>query len=273
MVDVEGVPEPTRLDALQIGDKVRVEDDEYSMIYSFGHYDKTTLTPYRQVHLSKEVMERPLEITADHLVYVQQKASMVAVPAKDLQVGDSVLLGNQELANIVKIETVTRRGAYAPITLTGNIVVSNVLASNYISMIELKEDDNDMKKWMFDHQHWVYHMFIAPRRILCSFGMEYCKNTNEIYEKDTGIATWASPLIRFVGEWGNDQHPVLQIVLFGTAMIMLWWMERAILLLDWLLHGTPMLHWILLGCGLGYLWKTANKTSDTVILEKTEKKD
>ena len=259
-----------RLDSLQIGDFVRVggssSTQEYSMIYSFAHYDTTTPTQYLQIYVDSRstasdndtvFMDNvttttttatittqpqsppPLEISENHLVFAFQQGIIrkegrkpSIIPASDLQVGDFLLfvppptfasimpqvpdhtsldmLNNHQqqrrrrhpynVVPIVRIDTVIRSGAYAPLTWTGNIVISNVLSSNYVSILSFSketvkgsrdssdtDDDNNnvmstkttttttttmtkasrygiFQQWIQEQLHWSSHAATGPRR-------------------------------------------------------------------------------------------------------------
>ena len=51
-------------------------------------------------------------------------------------VGDKLLMGAGGVIKVTKIATVNRQGAFAPFTESGTIVVSDILASSYVSLQE-----------------------------------------------------------------------------------------------------------------------------------------
>jgi len=76
---------------LEIGDRVQVDNNGYSRLYSFGHYNKDTMGDFFQInHTSSTEQYRPLELSKDDMIYVQNKESFV--PASTITVGDKLLL-------------------------------------------------------------------------------------------------------------------------------------------------------------------------------------
>ena len=80
------------------------------------------------------------------------------------------------------IGSVTRRGAFAPFTKTGAIVVSDVLASNYVFLLDKSPVS----------VQWMAHSFNAPHHIVCAFSFEICEN--ETYIND--ISNWVYAPLR-----------------------------------------------------------------------------
>lgn len=117
------------MDQLQIGDYVRVGMNQYSQVYSFSHRDRNRKAEFLQIHLDgmDTASTTPLELSPDHMVFV----SGVPVRGSDVKVGD--ILGNHKVS---RIELIHRRGLYAPVTIAGEILVSGVLASNYVAILD-----------------------------------------------------------------------------------------------------------------------------------------
>eukprot|EP00546_Thalassionema_frauenfeldii_P009237 CAMPEP_0178922082 /NCGR_PEP_ID=MMETSP0786-20121207/15944_1 /TAXON_ID=186022 /ORGANISM="Thalassionema frauenfeldii, Strain CCMP 1798" /LENGTH=272 /DNA_ID=CAMNT_0020596383 /DNA_START=110 /DNA_END=925 /DNA_ORIENTATION=+ len=111
-----------RMEELQLGDKVLTKNGRYESIYSFGHYDSQTEATYLQFAPSN------MELSPLHLIFT--KGSDTAVPASQIKVGDVLSSGQAVSA----IRSVQRRGAYAPFTASGTIVVNDELASSFVSL-------------------------------------------------------------------------------------------------------------------------------------------
>jgi len=192
-----------RMDTLSIGDYVRVQGGKFSKVYSFGHYNTNKPAEYLQLFFSsddairkKKGSSTPLEMSEDHMVFVvtlrddgDKKSTTTVVPASELKVGDTLLLGVTDAdttttttATVYKIvRNVKRNGAYAPFTVSGDIVVSGVLASNYVSMMM----DDTVPMMM---QHDLAHAFTFPHRFLCSLDFTtICEN--EAYTNN-GLSNW-----------------------------------------------------------------------------------
>jgi len=164
---------------LEIGDEVQVED-EYSRVYSFGHYNKDTTGEFLQIHTSNT---KPLELSKDHMIYVQNKEAFV--PASTVTVGDK-LLSNNNNVEVTKIDTVTRKGVFAPFTESGTISVNGIMASNYITM---QDDRNKLTiaGVPIASMQRIAHSFTLPHRVICNNNKEFC--SNETYSS-SGISHW-----------------------------------------------------------------------------------
>jgi len=72
-----------------------------------------------------------ISMTAEHLVMRMSGEKMEAIPARRVLVGDLLQLASGEIVAIEKISTVSKLGAFAPATVTGTIVINDVVASCY----------------------------------------------------------------------------------------------------------------------------------------------
>ena len=255
VVDVQGQG-ATRMEALKIGDSVLTADGTYSKVYSFGHFAPKDVTPYLQIRTDAgPAGQLSLEITKGHMLYVLHHHSTsnkaLPVPAGDVKVGD-VLVSAPGLAHqvVTSIRSVSRRGAYAPFTVTGDVVVNGVVASNYIALPEVFQAHVSYKQ-----QHWMQHAALQPIRAFC--GVLGCEN--ETYDEATGYSKPVS-LWMLILHWAHKIHsPVcMSGFLYLFALPTLW------LFLN-------MTH--LVAAMLGYyVWKkTANKKTTLIFEKKTTK--
>lgn len=141
---------------LSVGDHVLVSKNEYSLVYTFLHRDADAPTAYLRIQTrnSRTSTVTSLEISNNHLLVVHNKM----VRAEQAQVGDFAIGGNGEPVEITSIETVWRKGLFSPATLSGDIVVSDVLASNYAVLLHKLPNVN---------HHWLMHAVFTPVRIVC----------------------------------------------------------------------------------------------------------
>lgn len=137
------------MDELNIGDVVQVTEGEYSRVYTFAHLDPENWTRYLQIHFHGQ--KRPLEVSHRHIVYVDG----LAMEAGNLTVGN--VLGKGKI--IAKIHGITRRGQFAPITEHGDIEVSGVVVSSYVSVFNYNPSI----------QNKLFHVMLAPVRLACNF--------------------------------------------------------------------------------------------------------
>jgi len=192
---------------LKVNDWVRVSGDAYAHVHSFGHFQPDKKAQYLQIHvavLDAYNKHHPLEITEDHLLFAHnlRTKKTTAVPAGSLKVGDFIMTQKGEASRVTSILEVSRRGTYAPLTATGDILVGGILASNYVS-----------RTWLYDFlsgqtMHWLQHGTTFPHRVYCQV-IGGCQD--ETYNANTGFSQW----VKFwynVEQWQLGLHPSLQIL-------------------------------------------------------------
>ena len=191
------------MEDVEIGDMVHAGDhNKYSRVYSFGHRNHHNYAQYLQLHFRRD---QPLEISHDHMVFVDK---LGAVPASMVGVGDEILLGAGGVIKVTKISTVNRQGAFAPFTESGIIVVSDILASSYVSLQE-ESANFQVAGVSIVSMQWLAHAFQAPHRMVCRWNSEFCKT--ETYTEE-GISKWVyGPFL--ASEWLLEQHAVIMAVL------------------------------------------------------------
>lgn len=200
---------------LKIGDMVQTGEGEFGRVYSFGHYSPNAKSEYLQLHVENQ--NKPLEISKDHMVFVEARGP---VPAFAVSTGDRLVVSNKSVATVEKIANVNRVGAFAPFTESGTIVVNGVLASSYVSLQEEKSGSLVIGNTKTVSMHWLAHVLQAPHRLICHVSASICEN--ETYTTD-GISHWVhSPLL--FSKWLLRQPtPLLTLVsiplvLLGMAM-------------------------------------------------------
>lgn len=167
---------------LQVGDHVRVNaNGEYQRVYTFGHRDEDLSSEFLQFLPSK------LELSPSHMVLVERKAgdssgialslsgrNYAMMPASLVGVGDILVrVVNSDEERMYSREAVTairkvvRKGAFAPFTPSGTIVVNGVIASSYVS---LQENSHVLSiqgiPTTFSIQ-WLSHNFLTIHRLWC----------------------------------------------------------------------------------------------------------
>jgi len=184
---------------LKIGDEILVAKNTYDKVYSFGHRHTSITTKFLQL------LPSGLEITNDHMVVVEGGYS---VPASSIKVGDRLQLGTGDLVTVTHINTVTRNGVYAPFTFSGTIVVSDVMASNYIAFQDSHRLVLGNWKTPFTFQ-WLAHASQSPHRILTRL---FPALIGETYTAE-GISTWID-IPHKISKWWLSQNVFIMMVLF-----------------------------------------------------------
>jgi hypothetical protein len=187
------------MDQLQIGDYVKAGNDRFSRVYSFSHLDKSAEATFLQIHTDQ--LDQPLEVSPDHIVYV---SGGKAVRASDVRVGDRMYDGY----NVSRITVVQRHGVYAPVTYSGDIMVSGVVASSYVSLL--------------DHvspgiQNRAAHLVTGIHRLICSLSFSICEQ--ETYDTD-GLSHFIKPIAHWMRNV-NDQNALIQFLAVFVAVPLL----------------------------------------------------
>jgi len=198
---------------LEIGDMVQVGVEKFSPIYSFGHYSHDSKAEYLQLYLDNQKI--PLEISKDHMVFSKTHGP---VPAFGISIGDYLVTmsgeGKTTTGKVKAIKKVNRIGAFAPFTETGTIVVSGVLASNYVSLQYQDKSGSFVVAGGTEvvSMQWLAHAFQIPHRLFCrgkGINSSYC--SKEKYTKE-GISYWVyAPFIIF--RWSLQQHVTILTIL------------------------------------------------------------
>jgi len=196
-----------------IGEKVltNVKTNQYEDVYAFGHWHPTAKATFLQIHTQNQIT--PLEITEDHMLQVNGGF----VKASSVQVGDTLMDGQEIPIKVTKIRSVTRNdGVYAPLTPSGTLLVDNVVVSAYVS---LQEKGNEYPVFANGlpvpiSQQVGIHMGLSPYRVLC-VGLNMnglCHHMNA-----EGISSYVSvgiELAKYADNWSQGT----QLVLFVLAV-------------------------------------------------------
>jgi len=227
------------LEELRIGDQIQVGDGEYEPVYSFGHRDTQISANY--LSLTGKGMEKPLEISSDHLIFVDN----VSIPASLIRVGDKVDLVNGEKSEILKVKKIRRHdGAFAPFTPSGKFIANNVIVSSYVS---LQKDSAVLK--VFDTptpftMQWLAHTFKAPHRMICNLDFSICREESYV----NGVSVWVAKSLQ-ISKWVLNQSAWIQIPFTAAfiALISLFWVLEILcnncFLAITILLGYKMLKW------------------------------
>jgi len=159
-VEVHGKSGFVSIDTVEVGDYIKTSSsssstkEEYSRVISLAHVDNDHETDFVRIHA--EGIDKPLEITSLHLMYVSGKATR----AGTVKVGDYIDTATTA-SRVTKVDSVKRVGVYAPITENGDIIISgSYRTSSYVAFLDALP---------YHLQHVLTHQFLSPRRLLCSY--------------------------------------------------------------------------------------------------------
>jgi len=253
MVQVWGVSDLVPINKLRVGNKVLAMENmpfsssfswmkpklSYQTVYGLAHWEPSKSTEFLRIYTSNT--KNPLEVTGDHLVYTMNNIhdigdTMIPIRADAIRVGDiAVAVAGKEAiegspfhqldgAVVSKIETVTRKGLYAPLVMEGTIVVDGILASNYVSLQAIDpvypmigSDDVAMIRIPIS-QHDGCHLFMSPVRIICRLlGPELCNAAT--VNKEDGLLPWVDLGLHFTA-WTLKQNHVTQIVVLICVLLL-----------------------------------------------------
>jgi hypothetical protein len=151
---------------LQVGDRIYTGDQGYQIVYAFAHRNKEIRATFLQIWTDQG--NSALEVTADHFVYADGKATPVRADA--IKVGNMLQGG----AMVTKISSVQKTGLYAPLTLNGKLVVNGVQASSFVSLAQA-EDHPLIGKNLAAYSQ----LGVAPFRFLCvNLSAKFCEDYN-----------------------------------------------------------------------------------------------
>jgi len=167
---------------LSIGDFVRSSSGSFDEVYSFGHRNIKKATEYLQLRTTST---KPLEVSKEHMIGVLDEGKINFIPASSVKIGDTIPSTTEGAAVVKSITSIWRKGAYAPFTRSGTIIVNNLLASNYIAF----EDSSTLTIGGIStgvSYQWIAHAFQSVHRMA-----QQVLPINESYNAD-GVSSWVA---------------------------------------------------------------------------------
>ena len=163
------------------------------------------------------------------------------LPAGNVKIGDHLVIvtgkpgtSSPTLSSpVISIRLIQSKGVYAPFTMTGDIVVNGILASNYIAL-PMSFQNNSLVALSFEQQHWLQHAAYGPYRFYCRYMQKSGGCQTEKYHKETGLSN-------AVMVW----LPVLRGVESLLALDARWWMKMM----------PTIVHYFLVAAVGIYFWK------------------
>lgn len=209
LVQVQGKGDVLMKD-LQVGDYVLTGKNSFEQVYSFGHRHEDLSAEFYQIHT--EQSKKPLEMTANHLLFVDNQA----VRADSVKVGDQLTKATGESVKVTKISTTTKAGLYMPLTADGTIAVEGLVASSYVS---IKDDAPTLMEQVGPlfglTEHSGMHWWLSPYRMMCmGVSAKYCEGNNH---NEEGILNWlilGQDLVQFFEPLGFGLNVLASVPFF-----------------------------------------------------------
>ena len=126
------------LSSMHIDDEVQVianNEMRFEPVITFIHRQPEVMQEFLQINTERNNI---LKITEDHLLFVEKIGKAKAIPARDVKVGDTLYVRashSVEKDAVLSISKVYDEGVYAPVTLSGTILVNNVHTSCYFDVL------------------------------------------------------------------------------------------------------------------------------------------
>jgi len=144
-----------RMSELKLGDHVASGEGRFSPIIAFLHRELEAQVEYVELTFLVGDKQHTIELTADHRIFLWENSAQVDVAAVDVRIGSKLVLqGENEhplSGFITGVSKLHLRGAVAPLTYDGTVVVNGVLSSCYAYV-----------------RHSISHAAFAPLRLLYS---------------------------------------------------------------------------------------------------------
>ncbi|KAL9985811.1 hypothetical protein ACROYT_G008259 [Oculina patagonica] len=124
--------------SLQIGEEVQAiinNEIRTEPVITFIHHQPEVIQEFLKITTRTNNI---LKITEDHLLFVEKFGQATAIPARDVKVGDTVYIRGKHGVGkdaVQSTSTVYEKGVYAPVTLSGTILVNDVHTSCYFDVL------------------------------------------------------------------------------------------------------------------------------------------
>ena len=126
------------MDSLELGDEVQViinNEIRAEQVITFIHRQPEVMQEFLQI---TTVNNYKLKISEDHLLFVEKMGKATTIPARDVKVRDTLYVRaghSVEKDAVLSISKVYEKGVYAPVTLSGTILVNDVHTSCYFDVL------------------------------------------------------------------------------------------------------------------------------------------
>lgn len=121
-----------KMNELEIGDNVKVGENQFSKVYTFTHRDHDIMAKFVQIHLRNGNI---LELSHAHYLYVNEESNII--PAHLVRSGDLLIGDYGQKLVVAKTMDITKRGLFNPHTVTGDIIVNGIKTTTYTEAVQV----------------------------------------------------------------------------------------------------------------------------------------
>ncbi|XP_044164536.1 uncharacterized protein LOC114969765 [Acropora millepora] len=190
-VDVAG--RRRQMESLLLGEEVQVITNKgvtSKPVITFIHRQPDLFQKFMQIKTLR--YKKILKITEDHLIFVEKNGKEAAIPARDVKIGNMVYVkvGGQEMLQKDAVQGVTivfERGVYAPVTLSGTILVNDVYTSCYFDVLS----------------HVWFHRAMGAARAVYHLSPKMAEWISSIGEED-GFPGWCRLAHKLLLTWNDS---------------------------------------------------------------------
>ena len=159
------------MDSLQIGEEVQVLTEKgigLEPVITFIHRRQNVMQKFLKITTKHD---KTLKITEDHLLFVEREGQAVAIPARDVDIENTVYVrgdqGAMEKDAVDSISFIIEKGVYAPVTLSGTLLVNDVHTSCFFDVLSHEWSNRAMGV-----ARAVYHVSPCMLQWISSIGQE-----------------------------------------------------------------------------------------------------
>jgi len=184
-----------RMSELKLGDQVASGEGRFSPIIAFLHRDLDTQAEYVALTYVVGEQQQTIELTADHRIFVWSNSVRKDVAASDVRVSSVLVVQGQKdqllSGHVIAVSKRNLRGAFAPLTYDGTVVVNGVLSSCYAYV-----------------RHSISHTAFLPLRLLYSAWPQAASALVRFdHEQRSYLLPYASGLVAVFGPMCSVSQP------------------------------------------------------------------
>jgi len=180
-----------QLSQLKVGQSITTANGGQSEVYSFLDYQLNVTLLYLELfYMDENGNEGKIAISHEHNILAQRGEKSAFVQAKDVQVGDMIFKsvnGENVPVTVTKVGSGFYKGAIAPATMDGTLIVNDIVVSSYAAV------HHDVAHSAMAPLRWAYWM--SPKLVNSHAG--------------SGMHPYAKVLYDMFSHWVHRPHSFL----------------------------------------------------------------